>query len=212
MGDARTPGGPVLIDAAPSARVILQLLHEAGPGGITGTDMARCFTRPARLDRRLCWVYGQLTAFWAAGYACRAQAREPSPHYHHAPVWRWFITAEGSAHLARELRPPAAFERASRTAERALERERAAVLLAVAARQYGPSRYGQGIPPCERNRVIAELRSQGCTYAAIGDIFGITRERVRQVVQGIYVTPCTCPRCAPERWPVSGVGDQAPSA
>ena len=44
-----------------------------------------------------------------------------------------------------------------------------------------------------RNQIIVKLRKQGFSYQYIGDKFGISRERVRQVLKKEGVIPNTPP-------------------
>lgn len=57
----------------------------------------------------------------------------------------------------------------------------------------------------KRNKVIAEARCEGCTLQAIGDHFGMTRERVRQICEKKGAAPQITPgkerrRRAVELW------------
>ncbi len=46
-------------------------------------------------------------------------------------------------------------------------------------------------PPSARNRLIAQFIGEGCTLQATGAFFGLTRERVREIIerQGVHVVP-----------------------
>lgn len=61
--------------------------------------------------------------------------------------------------------------------------------------------YGRGTPKCVRTRVCRELRAQKVSLDDIGRVFGITRERARQVIAGVSEgRPCRCADCLKERW------------
>jgi hypothetical protein len=61
--------------------------------------------------------------------------------------------------------------------------------------------YGRTTPSCQRTAKIRELQAQHLSLEEIGFVFGITRERVRQIAAGQSVTPCRCPDCRRARLP-----------
>lgn len=56
--------------------------------------------------------------------------------------------------------------------------------------------------------MMRKLRDEGCTLQDIGDVFGVTRERARQIVVGLRVHPCQCPDCNEKRWFEVGDGER----
>lgn len=178
------------VDGVPSSREVLAILAGAQERGVTGAELPRRFTRPARLGARSNRANQALHQLWTGGYVRRSGQKEPSPNYRHALVWRWFITPSGITYLKNGLRPAAALERERAYAISAASRKRQAALICEAKTRARP-----GTPPCERESVIRELRAQGCALRAIGGVFGLTGERVRQILAGIDVTPC--PHCHP---------------
>jgi hypothetical protein len=197
------------LDERPNTRRVLELLKEAGEEGMRGPDIARHFTIPEpdtpslgklgpqsqSLQRRLTWTNQILDRFALKGYARRGNP-EPSPYYHKVPAYRWFVTPEGTGYLAAGMKEGMKQARlAKEERERAVlmaHRRRLADLLTDAYDKHDPS----AVTTCERERVIRELRTQGCTLHDIGGVFGLTRERVRQILKGIHVGPCRCARCA----------------
>jgi len=197
----------------PNSRRVMEILKEVGDGGILGGVLARHFTIPdphmpsmeklanrsQNLQRRLAWTNQILDRFLLHGYARRGPA-EPSPYYHAVPAYRWFITPEGVAFLAGGMDAGARARRVS-AAQREAEAKRAARrhaddLVTQAYVTYDPSSTYQ----CEREKVIRELRAAGCTLAEIGGVFGITRERTRQILVGFKTNPCKCPSCTDAQW------------
>jgi hypothetical protein len=187
----------------PTARRVLELLAKAGDEGITGPMIGRHFTldydsylkldHSDNLQRRLNWSNQILHRFLAKGFVERGN-QEASPWYHNMPAYRWYITDKGREYLDGGM---AAGERVRRQAaaraeqeRRAARRTRADQLVTQAYVDYDPST----VPSCVRTRVIRELREAGCTLDAIGGVFSLTRERVRQILKGISVNPCRCPK------------------
>ena len=181
---------PSVFDGTPSAREVLSILAGAREAGVTGAEFPRRFTRPATLQDRSNRANQVLHHLWTGGYVRRSERKESSPNYHHSPVWRWFITPDGIAYLGNGLRVAAALERERAYQKRAADRGRQAGLIREAAARTRP-----GMPPCERENAIRQLREAGCAYAAIGTVFGLSAERTRQILAGIDVTPC--PHCRP---------------
>lgn len=197
----------VAMDEPPTSKRVLEILHEAGEKGIIGPDIARHFTIPEPdmpslrklnrrsqgLQRKLAWTNQILERFAINGYVRRGLA-EASPYYHRVPAYRWFVTPAGSEYLAAGLsagiREARDREREREAVRLAAHRRRLADLLTEAYDKYDP----ETTPRCERERVMRELRSEGCTLHDIGQIFGLTRERVRQILINYRVSPCHCPR------------------
>jgi hypothetical protein len=183
----------------PSVMGILGQLHEAGSRGRLSRELALSFRpRQRGLHATQVEVNTALAKLREAGHVRRG-APEPSPHYHHGPAFRWRITARGRAYfLAGGTSGLAAAARAAREQHELARgedaRQRAAAL--ERARQQAATALG-----CTRvrNQLIHELREAGLTLTLIGDLFGITRERARQVLAGIHVKRrCRCARCRQE--------------
>jgi hypothetical protein len=175
---------------------VLKILNVAGDAGERSGDIARQFTSPEKRQRRAANVNTLLARLAKHHYVYRADAPEPSPHYHNIPVYRWFITDEGKRYLRAggyEGTNAAARTRQSVIAERkSRAQERYRKLLAGAHVLAGSLSPGCGK---ERNDLIIKLRYRGLTFTGIGLVFGISRERVRQIVNGINVNPCRCQKC-----------------
>jgi hypothetical protein len=144
------------------------------------------------------WTNQILHRFLNKGFVERG-SREMSPYYHNVPTYRWYVTDKGREYLDGGM---AAGVRARRAATAAAEhqrkderRNRAAQMITQAYVDYDPAT----TPQCVRVRVIHELRDAGATLDAIGGVFDLTRERVRQILVGISVNPCRCDQCIGER-------------
>lgn len=199
----------------PTSRRVLELLKEAGDEGMLGGILARHFTIPdphmpsmkalnmkdasQNLQRRLAWTNQILDRFHRHGWVRRGNT-EPSPYYNNVPVYRWYITPEGVGYLAAGMDAglrAARAEQAQRLAEQRRDAHRHADdLITQAYVTYDPATTYK----CERLKVIRELRDAGCTLDAIGGVFSLTRERVRQILVGYKTSPCTCPRCTEGQW------------
>jgi ATP/maltotriose-dependent transcriptional regulator MalT len=193
----------------PNPRRVLELLKEAGEQGLLAGDMARQFTIPdppfkpvkgkvttpsmSNLQRRLTWTNQILERQTGRGRTRRG-GKEPSPYYNNVPTYRWFITEEGVGYLAsgmaEGLRAARDAEVAQRNAELREKRRGQKLLITQAYVEYEPAT----TPVCVRERVIRELRAAGCTLDEIGGVFDVTRERVRQIMEGIRPGVCKCPR------------------
>lgn len=174
---------------------IMRLLHEAGPRGLLTQDMAKTFRQRER--HRSATHIEVNTALYKLreyGRAQRSRYMEPSPYYHNTPCWRWRITSAGSAYyLAGGYQGQLAIAREERRQRDKARRELAVRRLEAIASSAGKA--SKLTPGCtrERDELIRELREAGMTLESIGDLFGITRERTRQVVKGILVsTRCRC--------------------
>jgi DNA-directed RNA polymerase sigma subunit (sigma70/sigma32) len=64
----------------------------------------------------------------------------------------------------------------------------------AAAYEETAKRFTAGITRCYRRAMILELRAVPCTLAEIGKLFGLQRERVRQIEMGLE-RPCACRAC-----------------
>ena len=189
----------------PNPRSVLELLAEAGDEGMTGPVIGRHFTlaypegehaylnsaRSMNLQRRMNWVNQILHRFASHGYAERG-VQEISPFYHNVPAYRWFITDKGREYLASGMAEGCRARRLSNAeraaAWRAERKRRADEAITQAYVEYDP----ETTPTCVRNQVIRDLRGAGCTMDAIGGVFSLTRERVRQILNGVGVSTCRC--------------------
>ena len=157
----------------------------------------------ANLQRRMAWVNQILDRMLRRGFVTRRMDR--SPYYHQVPAHRWWITEAGAEFLAAGLWAglrAKRFEEQRRWAELgAARRRRAEDALTQAYTDYDP------LTVClnERTRAICRLRAEGCTLDSIGGVFGISRERVRQIIADHRLPTCRCPRCDDAEW--FGVGD-----
>jgi hypothetical protein len=176
----------------PVTSQVLAILAAAGEAGILAGDIARQFAYPEDLSRRNVKVNNILRTLASSGRVRKADREERSPHYRNTPVYRWWITEDGLRYLANGLRPDQAVQMESDMARRADDRRRHAKLIKAAKREHG-----KGEPDHVRERVIKELRAEGCTWIAIGTVYGISRERARQIHDGLNVNPCLCDACVP---------------
>jgi len=232
-----TPGGvdyitpkplPVVTRLAepPSSRRVLELLKEAGEEGMLGGVIARHFTVPdphapsqaermtipaQNLQRRLAWTNQILARFARHGWARRG-SKEPTPYYNNVPAYRWFVTPEGAEYLAAGMGPGLRAARAAFVRREAEQRQKTLKrhddLITQAYVDYDPAT----IYKCEREKAIRELRAAGCTLEAVGGVFGLTRERIRQIMNGYKTGFCKCPRCTASQWFEVGDGEVAGDA
>jgi hypothetical protein len=172
----------------PSALKVLELLAEADQAGLTGPDIARTFDEPAVLQSRLAHVNDVLRNFEASGKV-RRRGVEPSLRYHHSPTVRWVVTPAGRAYLAAGGHGAAKRARLARAEAREQEARRLRALVLESRTRFGPDS-----PQHERLAESRRLRAEGVTLEDIGGIFGVTRERIRQLLAGIRVPPCQCGR------------------
>jgi len=172
----------------PSVRALLTALDAAGRDGLTTGDLARLFGNPVSLQRRLSHIGNELRRYRDSGYVLRSPQEEPSGYYRNTPVRRWFITPAGSAYLASGMKEGriarARAAAAQREKERAARELRQEQLLREAA-----DAFPAGLCRCARDAEIRHLQAEGCTRPAIGAVYGINRERVRQIAAGISVSP-----------------------
>ncbi len=120
---------------------------------------------------------------------------------HNIPIKRW-RAIQPAADQFMQLPSPEQRKAARRAQElqyrRAVDanRKRREALVAEAMLNYG-----RGTPKCVRTRVCRELRAQKVSLDDIGRVFGITRERARQIIAGQHPgRPCTCSDCLKENW------------
>ncbi len=206
----------------PNSRRVLEMLKEAGDEGVIGGVLARHFTiddphmpslikkrmsAPSQnLQRRLAWTNQILDRFLRHGWVRRGE-KEPTPFYNNVPVYRWYITPEGLEYLAAGMSAgirAARIEHARRLAEQRMSANKHADdMITQAYVDYDP----HTIHKCERKKAIMELRAAGCTLDSIGGVFGLTRERIRQIINGWKTGICNCPRCTDAEW--FEVGDGA---
>lgn len=206
----------------PNPQRILELLKEAGEEGVLGPDLARQFTVPdptsfgrqlrgeistptANLQRRLAWVNQILHRMHRRGFVTRRMDR--SPHYRQVPAYRWWITESGVTFLAvgmwTGVRAARVEQRRRREEERASWQRHTNDLITQAYIDYDPAT----VCLYERTRIIGVLRAAGCTLESIGGVFGITRERVRQIAAGEHLPMCRCLRCVDAEWFEVGDGE-----
>jgi hypothetical protein len=171
--------------ARPTAAAVLALLGTAGGKGMLTSDIYRQFGEPASRSRRNRAVNTLLSSAERSGRARRSGEPERSPYYRGSPVYRWFITDAGLAKLSR----PAAAERNQARRRDAMQR-RDAALAWVREQSLGP-----GTPRDIRDRAVGELTAAGVISMTIGEIFGISGARVRQIRQETLVPHCATCAC-----------------
>lgn len=177
-------------------RSVLAFLDEAGPDGATTTTIAQAFDLPVTHQKRSNRASQVLRELGGRDWAVKT-GTEPSPLYRNTPVSRWRITDAGhravvAAGPDRDSRlPRMAFldEEAAVHAEK--RREAMAGACETIAKRY---QTGIGITRCFRRTMILDLRTVPCTLAEIGELFGIQRERTRQIEMGLE-RPCACREC-----------------
>jgi hypothetical protein len=175
----------VAVDA-PLTRDLLALLAEAGEAGLLAGDLTDRFAAPGNRVRRNNRINQLLTYQLARGHVLRGPL-EQSPNYRRAWTRRWFITKTGLAYLeVLRAGPEGAWYADVRglletcTREREFESRRFAALRTVLT---GP--HPLTVSPAERARGIGALRRAGCDYVVIGAVYGISRERVRQLLKDL---------------------------
>jgi hypothetical protein len=168
---------------------VLAFLAGAGEAGATTTEIALAHDYPASYHQRSNRVSQVMLVLRRRGEAEPA-GLERSPLYRHNPVSRWRITQAGEAARAEDEAVRQARDQARRTAtarrEAALAcdpQAREAALSAVREEIAALVRQGgmHKITPAWRAAKVAELRAVPCTLNEIGQLFGLTRERVRQI-------------------------------
>jgi hypothetical protein len=194
MEDARQPV---------SVERILRALSEAGDKGILAGDLARSIPPP-----RPSQVNTVLRHLEMAVLARRSAAKEESLHYRRSWSWRWFITAAGQEYLDGGCQK-GAWERArqSREQERLRLKPRTVKLLRsqLAVRDWREKAARVAASGCRvrRDAAMRSMRADGMTWKAIGELLGVSGERVRQVVDQTRGTraapPCQCGPCRERR-------------
>jgi hypothetical protein len=162
---------------------LLTALQKAGKAGLTAGDLTDMFDLPASRVRRNSRVNQLLHYQFESGRVRRSAELEISPRYQHARTWRWFITRDGIRYLAyaRDGLPGAWAPRAPDPALQVRAREAREKYAAV--RQAVLDGCGPGTPRPERDKRIVELAAAGVDLTLAGALFGITRERARQLVR-----------------------------
>jgi len=180
---------------APRVMPVLGLLVLAGREGMQAGAISRAFTDPPGTLARAVRVNALLKELAAAGRVRRSRRTEPSDWYHRTPCYRWYITPAGEQWWHSGGRAGQWLRARRRETERAANADRRrdsweqaaqqAPRLAAAARESGCI--------AERDRAIGAMREAGLSYQLIGEQFGISRERVRQVLNGSRAwCPCGC--------------------
>lgn len=169
----------------PSVMNVLAALHSAGDEGLTSGDIAEIYD-PGRSHGTINAVNNILYRYRDNGKVRRSGEMEHLDCVTRTKVWRWYITPEGTRYyLQGGLAGQAAVRRAEKTAKRRSAQYHRDIL-AEATRQY---QYGRGdIPHKERRFLIAELYAKGLNKREIATVVGLTRERVRQIIDGMTVT------------------------
>lgn len=179
-------------------RSVLAFLVAAGPEGVITTEIAQAFSRPGTHQKRSNRASQILRELAGQGYTEKT-GTEPSPLYRNTPVSRWRATPAGVTR--HEAAVQAGSRRAVLDEEMAghAERRRNAT---AAARQEIAARYAAGgaITRCYRKETIIRLRRVPCSLAEIGELFGLQRERTRQIEMGLE-RPCACRECVLDNLP-----------
>lgn len=172
---------------------VMELLAEAGDGGLTTTEMALEFTSPQNYQMRSNRVSQIMRKKEVEGLTRRGE-QEGSPLWRNQPVYRWYATPQAAAYLAEGTREQKAARKAEAEVEaftlRLSQAEHRQDLLAAARSVVlsGP------VTKCWRYRTVMELREEGCILSRIGEVFGLTKERVRQIEAGVKDS-CRCHDC-----------------
>jgi hypothetical protein len=186
------------VSQRPTGKVILRLLTDAGDAGELASVLARHFTAPLNQQRRNALTNHWLTRYQRHQYVRRSAVTEPSPVYKNTPVYRWFITDHGRAYLERgcvsELQQ-------LRAELRAQDTQRMMHIHAVQLRALadGPALIAALPLKCltRRTELVRALRRRYLTLEEIGQMMGVTRERIRQLEAGI--DGHQCPDCVNEK-------------
>jgi hypothetical protein len=164
----------------------MQALADAGEAGMLAGDLTDLFDEPAPRTLRLNAV-NRVLAYQRSGQQVRrSAAREPGARRRNASSYRWFITPAGRRRLGviassgaapgGSVAGPARVQ-LDRTRRRlAAERRKYEALKTAVAELCGP-----GVPPEARNDRIIALGEAGVDRQLIGDMFRLSRERVRQI-------------------------------
>lgn len=166
----------------PNTMIVLGMLATEKDGMIAAA-IARSFSQPSTLQSRLRLVNSILAHQRAQGRVRRADKPEPSPFYHNIPTYRWRITKAGREYFDAggfSVQQQEAHDRVIQTEQERLQRridyDRKLETLSKVP-----------LPPPEerekRDKLIRHMRQAGLTLADVGMIFGISRERVRQICE-----------------------------
>jgi hypothetical protein len=173
-------------------RAVLASLAAAGSEGLITTTIAQSFDLPATYQQRSNRASQILRELGGRDYAEKL-GTEPSPLYRNTPVSRWRITDSGTRRHEAVLNAGSrrAVMNAVVAASAECRREALAGACETIAKRY---QTGLGITRCFRRKIILDLRQVPCTLAEIGELFGLQRERVRQIEMGLE-RPCACREC-----------------
>lgn len=177
---------------------ILEALNTAGHKGLQAGQLAGLFTHPRGDLRGRILVNQMLANLEIPGRVKRGGRKEPSLAYHNIPTWRWYITPAGkewlqsggltgiseaaarSRVLHAELRSQRMRARAALITE-AAERLGDLSTAAYWAKRSGPIRQA-------RDEMVVYYRDKGLSLRELGDLCGMTGERVRQICR-LYSQP-----------------------
>ena len=180
----------------PGTMTLLHLLSQADSTGMTAGDLTRQFSEPAALGTRNRLVNSTLQQMRTSGYVDRATAAERSRHYHGAPVYRWFITPGGQSYLQGGGPPGRRLGATAKLAARQLAKQERAARYLTEFRAAAKLAALAGSCLKKRNATIGKLRQEShLTLEDIGGLFGLTRERVRQITDGHSGRRCPCAEC-----------------
>lgn len=187
----------------PSVLEILRALALEGDAGLQAGQIAALFDEPADQAVRNRLVNNHLS--YIRPKVRRSKNPEPSLRYNKVPVYRWWITEEGRKYL--EAGGWAGLVARSKLEKREREGHRTARLDQQRALLGRAGAMAAALPPgCRpaRNALVKELYGGGLTLEKIGDLVGLTRERVRQIAVGkknpqrlrrYGERPCQCSLC-----------------
>lgn len=166
---------------------VLTFLAQAGPGGAITTEIALAHDYPASYHQRSNRV-SQVTLQLAREGCAEPMGTERSPLYRGTPVSRWCLTPAGMARQeAGATREQAAARSTALQGEIARSlAARTGALAAVQAEIAELVRDGglAAVTKQYRAAAVRRLRAVPCTLTEIGQLFGLTRERVRQIETG----------------------------
>ncbi len=167
----------------PSVMDVLAALHSAGDEGLTSGDIAEIYD-PTRDHASINAVNNILYRYEDNGRVRRSDEMEHLNCVTRTKVWRWYITPEGSAYYLQGGKPgQAVLRRAEKASKKNAALHRREIMLKAI-----PDGYGRDTPPEERRRMVAQLYAQGLNKNEISFVFGVTRERIRQIVDGLKIT------------------------
>lgn len=159
------------------------MLDKAGAGGMQAGYISREFSYPEDAVRRQAWANSTLSQLARRGYVRRSARKEPSTFYHRVPVWRWRITAAGREYLASGGYSGARMAaRAARDARQEARLNAAAELDRRIAAEVARMGDVSSLRGRARDEQILRLHETGMNNTEIGEMFGLCRERVRQIV------------------------------